>query len=143
MADVKFTPRTNASEQFLRWLFKSPTGPIKITREHDLGKFFMSLYRYSEEPKESAGIDIDFGSIQSIKFHWCYYTADDQRKINDAIDSYMTLDLMYFILEQKANGREYKDIYVDYVVSRKLEFDDKILDMIKKRDYRFRKKATL
>lgn len=141
MSDIRFPFRSKSNEQFTRWLFETPDGPIKLTRKNDLGKMFVSRVRYSGKPVESNGTELELSGVGGLKLHWLYYTADDVLFLNDAIDSFLTLDLMFYVLENRFRGSEYKDIYITYLLSRGLEFDDKIMDMLKKRDYRFRKRS--
>lgn len=37
-------------ESYLRYLFKTPTGPIKVSRTEEMGKYIYSRVRYSPLP---------------------------------------------------------------------------------------------
>lgn len=154
MSDVSFIPRSKAFEQFLRFTFNSPTGDIRVNRKHDLGKLMISRVRYAEKPVNNEGVGIVFPDVKSVKKHWCYYTSEDMHLINDAISSFLTLDLvnfvlekratldmLYYLAERRAKGKERNELFVEYILDRGFEMDGQIYDMLKKREYRFRASA--
>lgn len=133
-------------ENYLRHLFKSPCGPIKVSRTDEIGKYLYSRVRYSPLPlpvkriKQSHVINLvlpDHPTDMS-HYHFIYYNEDDMVRINDFIEAIAYLDFRLMV-QVGTNEMELDRKKVISLFSERIFGEDKY-EMLKKDEYRRRKK---
>ncbi|HNX87690.1 MAG TPA: hypothetical protein PKH58_01295 [Paludibacteraceae bacterium] len=133
-------------ENYLRWVFNSQEGDIKVNRDEILGKFLFSMARTSDIPIK---VRNQTGIVKLImpshicddrsKYRSIYYSVDDENHINDYIEACAFMDLRMMVqtakLDMKMDRKTVFEIYSEMI------FGENKYEALKKYEYRRRKKA--
>lgn len=91
-------------EHYLRFIFRSPEGAIKVNRNEILGKFLFAIKKQSEFPIKSRQEENVIKLILPLtkpdrrsRYTSFYYTPDDEISINDYIEAIAFLDFRMMI----------------------------------------------
>lgn len=133
-------------ENYLRWVFNSPEGDIKINRDEILGKFLFSMAKTSNIPIKKRN---QSGIVKLImpshicddrsKYRSIYYTVDDENHINDFIESSAFMDLRMMIQTARLDmGMDRKTVIKIYC---EMIFGENKYEALQKYEYRRRKRA--
>lgn len=136
MNEIILPIRKSYLEDYLRWVFKSPTGPITITKRNNLGKLLTINKVESPVPVNVEGIVLILPERNDRFYH---YPADVVEMLNDMIEIYFDNDLREFCLIGQELNMKRKAVYEAFMELRDIKNSSEIFDMIKKRDYRRRK----
>jgi len=134
-------------ENYLRFVFEVPEGPIIINRDHEIGKYLFSRVRYSNNKAKlppATGYQVELilpaNGNDCSRSNFIYYSLDDMSRINDFIESSAYLDLRMMINvgnnDLKMDRKTVISIFSDTVYG-----EDKY-EMLKKDEYRKRKKVV-
>jgi hypothetical protein len=133
-------------ENYLRFIFDTPEGPIMINRDHELGKYLFSRVRYShlKNKTDITGCPVELilpaNGNDCSRTNFIYYSVDDMARINDFIESSAYLDLRMMIdignKDLKMDRKTIISIFSDAIYG-----EDKY-EMLKKDEYRKRKKVV-
>jgi hypothetical protein len=140
---IHLTLRKSYLENYLRYIFKSPKGAIKVTRCEDIGQQLYSRVRYSDLPKRNASdksisLLMPDHPLDQSQYRYIYFTEDDTARINDYIESMAKLDLRLMV-HVGVNELNINRKSIITVLSIDLFGSDKF-EMLKKDDYRRREK---
>jgi TnpA family transposase len=136
MNQITLPLRKSYFEDYLRWFFKSPSGPIVISKRNNLGKFICIHASESPIPVNNQGTVLQLPE-RNDKF--IYFSEDVVEIINNMIEIYFDNDFREFcIIGQELNMKR-KAVYEAFMELRDIKNSSEIYDMIKKRDYRRRK----
>lgn len=136
--------RKPSFENYLRFIFSNPKGPIKVTRCEEIGKYLYSRIRYNDYPqrKLKSGYSIELimpdHPLDQSDNHFIYFTEDDQIRINDYIESIAYLDFRTTV-QVGSNDMKIDRKWIINIFSNLVFGEDKY-EMLKKNDYRRRKK---
>ena len=144
--EVKLLIENKINEAYLRMIFcANKTGPVKITRAQDVGRYIVSLVRYAPVPqKQTIGTELILPKYPPNKSHnrFCYLTIEDQDKIND----YINTDFRIWFKTSMVIGKDelkltYSDT-IEFIIDKlKLKDEPGIYESLKKYDYRRRQKV--
>ena len=129
-------------EEYLRSVFKSEDGHIKITCTCELGEFINNKVSYSDfivkSNENSIILDLPSMPCQLAKNRYVYFNKNDQKRINKQID----WEIKTAYREHMMIGREFGYLQKDLIQSFLLEHNigAENYDMLKKYDYRRRLK---
>lgn len=151
MEKVTIELKKDYYEDYLRSLFESPEGPIIVNQKMSLGKLFNSLVQINPTPirnnnnnlfKDSVSVEIILSTKQSrlLPDGFYYYPNWAVCNINDMIEFYFDSDLRQCCLfadEMNLNRNDVLDVFIKH---RKIKNKSNFHEMIRKRDYRRRKK---
>lgn len=150
MENVTIELKKDYYEDYLRSLFESPEGPITVNQKMSLGKLFNSLVQINPTPirntsnlfKDSVFVDITFSTKQSrvLPSGFFYYPNWAVLQINDMIEFYFDSDLRQCCLFADEMNLNRNDVFDVFIKHRKIKNKSKFHEMIRKRDYRRRKK---
>ncbi len=136
-------------ENYLRFLFDSPTDDIIVKRDHEVGKYLFSRVRYCHPSelknfirKNETGHQLQLvmpAHGNDLSRNYCaYFTADDMARINDFIESSAYLDFRMMVqtgnIDLKMDRKTVIEIYSDLI------FREDKYEMLKKDEWRKRKK---
>lgn len=144
--EIKLLIENKINEAFLRMKFgANKTGPIKIHRNNDLGKYISSRVRQSDTPvkKQTIGttLFLPVETNRTAKNHFCHYTIEDQDKINDFITAEFKLWFKTSMVVGSEDLNLSKSDTIEAIIDElKLRDEPKIFENLKKYDYRRRKK---
>lgn len=132
---------------FLRYLFDAKaSGPIPVTRNLDIGKFLCSQFEVSflptKKPESEYRVELQLPVLphHASENKFIYYSPWREEQINDYIDFLFSIEFREFILQGKENGIMYKFLYEAFMRNKKLDPQADFYEMIKKKDWRRRKK---
>lgn len=124
-------------------LEKQQDGAYKVTKDSDFGKIICSFVRYSHTPvqEEVSGDTVTIilpvtKSLGNAPNYHCYFTKEDQNRINDILDVLFNIDLDRYYLKGMKMGLQQKEILESFIVSRKLTNLLSDNETLKKRQYR-------
>lgn len=143
--EIRLLIENKVNEAYLRMIFKAKkSGPIKITRNEDVGKAILSRVRYSDLPqKQTIGttLIIPNSPNEPAKNHYCYFNIEDQDKINDYINADYKLWLKTTMTIATDDLKLSRNETIEYIIDLlKLRNDPTIFENLKKHDYRRRSK---
>jgi hypothetical protein len=137
--------RKKYHENYLRFVFETPEGPISINRNEEVGKYLHSRVRYCD-PSQSRSTDGESGvwllmpstPTDLSRNHFLYYSADDIARINDYIESSAYLEFRLMVQagvhDLKMNRKLIIELFSDLILG-----TDRF-EALKKDEYRKRKK---
>ncbi len=131
------------NEAFLRMKFSAnKTGPIRIERKDEIGKYISSRVRYSNLPVNSEGTELILPktTLESGNNYFLYFSIEDQRKINDYLTAQFNIFFHNFMFKGNSLGIKKKVLIESMISQLNLKNDSTIFDNLKKNDYRLRKK---
>jgi hypothetical protein len=141
---IELTLRKPFFENYLRHIFSCPQGPIKINRSEDVGKYLYSRVRYSELPQRlkpggtTLTLVLPHHENDRSDHFFIHYTEDDMVRINDFIEASAYLDFRTSIQvgshDLKVDRKTVINLFSNLV------FGDDKYEMLKKDEYRRRKK---
>lgn len=142
---IQLPLRKKYHENYLRYIFQSPTGPIPINRNEDVGKYLYSRVRYCDPSQLPVNNDqhsvalIMPSTPTDLSRNYClYYTADDVARINDFIESSAYLEFRLLIQagvhDLQMNRKLIIEVFSDLILG-----TDRY-EALKKDEYRKRKK---
>jgi len=131
-------------EQYLRKEFNSPKGSIVVTRDNPLGKFITCHTRWAKEkPKYRDGsiqISIPDSRYVDQEYYYGFMTREDEKNVIDYIESQFDLSVKAFFVKGHNLKFLQKDI-IDLIIGYfSLTVESNTYEMLKKRDFRNRKK---
>lgn len=143
---IKISLRKSYYENYLRFVFDTPEGPIPIIRTEAVGKYIFSRLRYSPTPvhQNHPGHQVEIilpknGSC-SAPSHFPYFTVEDTLFINDFINASSYLDFRLIVNtgcnDLNMDRKRVIGLYSDLI------FGEDKYEMLKKDDYRRRQKVT-
>jgi hypothetical protein len=145
---LKLSLNKHYYEDYLRWLFESPTGEIIISHKMNLGKYLYAMVHTSDlpvnPPEGDIVIDIKIATRHTklIPNKFYFYPPAVLDQINDMLEFYFDTDLRYYCLIGSELSMPRKQVYESFMTSRKMRPSREIYDMIKQRDYRRRQKLA-
>lgn len=140
---IKLNLRKSYYQNYLRFIFSCPEGPIKINRDEDLGKYLFSRVRSSDTPvKPVDGFHVDLilpvHSNDCTKYHFAYYSAEDMVRINDFIEATAYQDFRMMVqagtIDLKMDRKTVISVFSDLI------FGEDKFEMLKKDEYRKRRR---
>lgn len=138
---IQLSLRKPFFENYLRHVFCSPEGPVKVTRTEEIGKYIYSRVRYSELPKKGKpGVELimPHHECDLSQYYFIHFTEDDVVRINDYLEAMLYLDFRSNIQvgsnDMKINRKTIISIFSNLV------FGEDKFEMLKKDEYRRRKK---
>ena len=125
MNTVQVQFRDELIADFFAGVFESShRGIVKLSRQHDIGKFICSLLRYSEvkppvkeTPEGYINVKVnipDYPRSNAINY-WLYLTKEDHHRINDFVKSYFNQEFRPFIImgqELKLHQKDAIEIFM-------------------------------
>lgn len=144
--EIKLLIENKINEAFLRMTFQAnKTGPVKIHRNNDLGKYISSRVRQSDIPVKQQTIGttivLPVETNRTSKNHFCSFTIEDQDKINDFITAEFKLWFKTSMVVGAEDLNISKSDIIEAIIDKlKLHDEPKIFENLKKYDYRRRKK---
>ena len=144
--ELKLLVENQVCEAYIHHIFGAgETGPVKITRHEDVGRYIMSLVSYSDYPaKPNIGITLVVPNSpnEPLKRRHGYFTIEDQSKINDFIYKdykiWVSTAMSVATGELRLTKTEAITCIMDLL---NLQDDPTLFENLKKNDYRRRKKV--
>lgn len=150
MEKVTIELKKDYYEDYLRWLFKSPEGPIDLKQRTSIGKLLNSLVHIKNTPirnlssvyEKSVFVDVILSTNRTrLKPNGFYYYPNWAiHNINDMIEFYFDSHLMQCCLfadEMNMHRSEVLELFIRHL---KINNNSDFYEMIRKRAYRRRKK---
>lgn len=133
-------------EAFLRAVMESKkSGPITISRTNEIGKYICSRIRYSNLPvRQSSGtiLHLPKTTLESGSRYYLYFTVEDQKKINDFLQSEFNLFFRSYMLIGDEYKIQKKLLIEGFINLHNLQNSETVYENLKKSDYRNRKKMA-
>jgi len=130
-------------EKFIRKEFDCLTGPVKVTRTSDIGKFIYSTVQWTKErpldDDKVLSIILPDSNSMHPEFFWAYLTKEREKWISDFIQSSFNLNLDLFFAKGYRQNYRQKDIANAFIYHYGLPDNMETWEMILKRDFRKRK----
>jgi hypothetical protein len=132
-------------ENYLRYMFSCPEGPIKVNRSEEIGKYLYSRVRYTTlpqgQPKSGNVIQLILPDhpLDQSSYRFINYTEDDMSRINDFIEATAYLDFRMTV-QVGSNDLKVDRKFAINIFSNVIFGEDKY-EMLKKDEYRRRKKV--
>jgi hypothetical protein len=143
---IKLQIREPFYEDYLRLIFKCPSGNITIKATPEIGKFIHSQIKISDTPRQSAGKDhINLlvplsHTNKENSFIYFDHLATDQ--INKFIASSFNIHFRQFCQAGRERGIKYNFIINAFIALMKINYSTDIYERLKKKDYRNRREIT-
>lgn len=145
--EIKLQITNRFNENFLRSVMNSnKIGNITINRKSEIGKYICSRVRYSNLPThQSSGVILNLpkNTLESAHNFFLYFTVEDQKKINDFLESEFYLFFHRYMLTGDQFDMKKSKLIENFIERLNLLNDDKIFENLKKSDYRERRKVQL
>ena len=138
-------------EEYLRFIYGTKKGPVKIDRHGEVGKFIYSMVKYVELPAKKMEIsegDITIDIIlpdyrlSSAERKHCYWNCEDMDRINDFVMVDFNIFFRGYMLAGKEMGVQQKDLIEAFMAYTGIKEVGKKFDTLKKKDYRHRQKIA-
>jgi hypothetical protein len=149
MQKIPLQLRKPVFENYLRYIFNADRkGPIQVTRNHDIGRYIISMIRFAEFPQaieaknQAIELILPNGSFDTHENKFIFLSKEDEYKINDYISCTFNLEFKQVMIIGKELGLQQKDIIYAFMVRKKLPPNEKNFDMLKKKDYRNKQKTV-
>jgi len=130
-------------ENFLRKELKAPKGPIKLKRNHVIGRFiYATIETTHEKPEIEEGASVFLlPDSHQYEEEWFYFIVTTERKkwITDFIQAFFDIQVELFFVKGYRQGYRQKDIIYAFIQYYNLDNTLPMYEMIAKRDYRKRK----
>lgn len=131
-------------EDYLRWLFQSPEGDIVVSGSKNLGRIIYTLLSRSEipvKPKQPIAVPLLIPYRHNkLPEGFYFFNEAATEQINEMVDVFLDLDFRSYCLAGTEMGMQRKDVYASFLHSRNFTPSCDLFEMLKKRDYRLRKK---
>ncbi len=146
---VKIPIKKDTTVAYLRHLFQtSRNGPLLINRNISEGKFINSHISYSDMPvKKTPGncyeeliVYLPKNPLNEHVNKFTFIRSVDAEQINDYLEAKFELFFRSVIIAGDSMGIQKKDLIEAFVMGTKIPFDEKIIERLKKNDYRYRVK---
>lgn len=131
-------------ECFLRIEFETKGTQLILNRYNPIGKFISSHIRWiKEKPKIKEGsisIKVPDSPHLHMEYYYGYLTRDAEKSIIDYVQAKFDLQVESFFVHGRNLEIDQKDIISIIMNYYKIPISSNIYEMLKKRDYRSRKK---
>jgi hypothetical protein len=138
---------SNILEKYIRKIFNSESsGRVRITRQHPVGRFIIANVSWSKEKpsaKHDGNMEFNLPDDPRINYDkmYGYFKKIDERSVINFIQSYFDLDVQMFYMKGYLAGFTQTDITFLCIKFYNLPLTDNVVSLLKKRDYRKRKKT--
>jgi hypothetical protein len=142
MLKVKLKLSKPYYENYLRFVFNCPSGPVIISRNNALGKFISSQISESYLPvpdNDGISLSVPIRPLYALQNKYLYFTDWRMRQINDAIEFYIDFHIREYSLIAEEKRYHFKTMYELFLSQLNLENNPDYYEMFKKRNYRRRK----
>lgn len=134
-------------QKYLRKEFDSQSsGTIVVNRNNLIGKFISCNTRWSKEKpfhrEKSIPIEIPDTPYLHMELYYGYMTREDERRVNDFIQAKFDMAIEQFFTKAYTHKFLQKDIIAAIIDYYDLPNNLSTFDMLKKRDFRRRKKVS-
>mgnify|MGYP001463989711 CR=1 FL=1 len=131
-------------EDYIRFVFKSPHGDIKVKQSLPLGKYISSQVKFAKQPRLSYGkantaLIISFPSLNHLTSN-PYFDQLATTQINKAISFYLDADFREFCILGYEKKMKLQAIVAKFIEVYNISGGDDAFERFKKREYRRRKK---
>jgi hypothetical protein len=127
---------------YLKGIFPYEKGELKISQNHDIGRMFNSLLTKPIKEKFSANLNIIIPSAnRNNLFSYNYMSISNQLKFKDYVELHFNLEFHYWLLRAQEFNIALHKAYELFFVAKKIDFNHKNIETVKKKDFRFRKKT--
>jgi hypothetical protein len=133
-------------ECFVRTIFNTPTGSIKLTRKHAIGLSLNSLVRFTQaKPKQKTQSNpvafvLPKSNLLDFDYRYIYLPAHNERQFIDFVKSYYFITIDIYFVEGTARGYKQNLIVESFIQHYGLGRDAITFDAVKKSGYRKRVK---
>jgi hypothetical protein len=131
-------------EKFLRYQFATPKGNIKVTRNHEIGRYICAMVEFAKKPvkHDPPFVNLEIPSTEGIPENgFACISKASAIKITDYTEAYFMLYFRQFIFTCRNFNIQYKDAINMFIEMHDIGHDLINYDRLKKNDYRFRLKV--
>ncbi len=132
---------------YLKYVFGDDSEPIKINRNEEIGQYLFSRVRTAQFPvqimldRPYVKLIMPNNELDTAKYKFMYYSAEDVIRISDYIESMAYIDLRSMIatgsIDLEMDKKTVMSIYSQLI------YGDDRYETLKKDEYRKRKKMKL